>query len=102
MRGRCSPDACWPRSTPRTDSGGGSQQLVDILGDILDEGRRVGDPEVQVHATDALARLAGQRGELTLARDLLRAADEIAVAAPHVVDSRDRVDADHTRAALGL
>ena len=32
----------------------------------------------------------------------MRAADEIAVAAPHVVDSRDRVDADHTRAALGL
>ena len=75
-----------------------SQQLLDIL----EEGRRVGDPEVQVHATDALARLADQRGELTLARDLLRAADEIAVAAPHVVDSRDRVDADHTRAALGL
>ena len=75
-----------------------SQQLLDIL----EEGRRVGDPEVQVHATDALARLAGQRGELTLARDLLRAADEIAVAAPHVVDSSDRVDADHTRAALGL
>ncbi|HEV7147365.1 MAG TPA: hypothetical protein VGN48_10255 [Pedococcus sp.] len=51
---------------------------------------------------DILARLARQRGELTLARDLLRAADEIAVAAPHVVDSSDRVDADHTRAALGL
>ena len=71
------------------------------LDDILDEGRRVGDPEVQVYATDALARLASQRGELTHARDLLGAADTIADAASHVVDSSDRVDADQIRTPLG-
>jgi tetratricopeptide (TPR) repeat protein len=71
------------------------------LDDILDEGRRVGDPEVQVYATDALARLASQRGELTHARDLLRAADTIADAAAHIVDSSDRVDADQIRTPLG-
>ena len=85
----------------RTDRQG-STQIVDLLGEILDESRRAGDPEVQVYATDALAFLARQRGEVTLARDLLRAADALADAASHVVDGSDRVDADHTRAALGL
>lgn len=70
------------------------------LHEILDQGRRAGDPEVQVYATDALARLASLRGELTVARDLLRAADDIADAASHVVDSSDRVDANHARVAL--
>jgi hypothetical protein len=85
----------------RTDRQG-STQIVDLLGEILDESRRAGDPEVQVYATDALAFLARQRGEVRLARDLLRAADALADAASHVVDGSDRVDADHTRAALGL
>ena len=84
------------------DTGEGSTRLVEILDDILDEGRRVGDLEVQVYATDALARRAAWRGELPLARDLLRAADDLAAAASHVVDTSDRVDADHTRATLGL
>jgi len=80
----------------RTISGGNAEELHDIL----DRGRSVGDPEVQVYAADALARLASERGELAKAHELLRAADRIATAAAHVVDSSDRVDADHVRPHL--
>ena len=79
----------------RTTGGGNADELHDIL----DRGRRVGDPEVQVYAADALARLASEHGEPTEAHDLSRAADDIAAAAAHVVDSSDRVDADHVRRA---
>jgi predicted ATPase/DNA-binding SARP family transcriptional activator len=74
--------------------------MLSRLHDILGQGRRAGDPEVHVYATDALARLASERGELTKADELLRAADAIAVAASHVIDSSDRVDADYVRARL--
>jgi tetratricopeptide (TPR) repeat protein len=69
--------------------------------EILDQARRAGDPEVQVYATDALARLASERGDLTKAEQLLRAADDLAVAAAHVVDGSDRVDADYVPNAPG-
>ena len=81
----------------RTASGGNADELHDIL----DQGRRAGEPEVQVYATDALARLASERGERAKAHELLRAADDIAAAAAHVVDSSDRVDADHVRGTYG-
>jgi predicted ATPase/DNA-binding SARP family transcriptional activator len=80
----------------RTTGGGNADELHDIL----DQGRRAGEPEVQVYAADALARLAHDRGERAKAHELLRAADDIAAAAAHVVDSSDRVDADHVRAHL--
>jgi len=79
----------------RTISGGNADELHDIL----DQGLRAGDPEVQVYATDALARLAHDRGTRQ-AHELLQVADDIAAAAAHVVDSSDRVDGDHVRAHL--
>jgi tetratricopeptide (TPR) repeat protein len=71
---------------------------ISELHDILDRGRRAGDPEVQIYAGDALARLASEHGERAKAQELLHGADDIAAAAGHVVDSSDRVDADHVRA----
>jgi hypothetical protein len=66
-----SPGSCGPGARRRR-----SAANRDELHDILDRGRRAGEPEVQVFAADALARLASKRGEHAKAHELLRAADD--------------------------
>jgi hypothetical protein len=63
------------------------------LASILDDARRSDDAPVEVFALDALARLAGDDGELATARELRGAADRRMDAASHLISEFDRADA---------
>ena len=72
----------------------GAEQRLRV---ILDSGRRDGDAPVEVFALDALARLAGDAGDASTARDLCDAADRRMEAAAHFISERDRTDARAVR-----
>ncbi|MFG2500806.1 BTAD domain-containing putative transcriptional regulator [Streptomyces sp. NPDC048441] len=71
----------------------GSARAAEQLASVLEEALRTGDAEVQVLASDALARLAADRGDLTAAQRLLESADDLSSGIPHVLDDLDRIDA---------
>ena len=52
--------------------------------------------EVRIHAMDALAGLAAERGDTDDARALLAEADALLRTVAHVMDSSDRIDRTHT------
>ena len=68
---------------------------------MRDEARAAGNAEVEVLASDGLARLAAAEGRPDAARDLLRAADDLAARIGHVLDDADRFDAHRARAVIG-
>ena len=67
---------------------------------VLQEARVTGNVEVQVHALDALARLAASRGDADQARTLLAEADTLAPLVAHLLDEADRYDADQARRSV--
>ncbi|WP_432833130.1 BTAD domain-containing putative transcriptional regulator [Dactylosporangium sp. CA-092794] len=79
---------------------GGGPGAAERLAAVLDEARAAGDREVEVLATDALARMAAERGDADAGRRLLASADELAAAIRHVLDDADRMDADIARALI--
>ncbi|MBF8193926.1 transcriptional activator domain-containing protein [Nonomuraea sp. K274] len=75
----------------------GSARAAEQLASVLEEALSAGDAEVQVLASDALARLAADRGDLRAAQRLLQSADDLRSGIPHVLDDLDRVDAQLAR-----
>ena len=71
------------------------------LARILDDARGRDDAPVEVFALDALARLAAEASDITVARDLSAAADRRMAAASHFITDRDRTDARAVRAIAG-
>jgi len=71
------------------------------LARILDDARGRDDAPVEVFALDALARLAAEASDITMARDLSAAADRRMAAASHFITDRDRTDARAVRAIAG-
>jgi predicted ATPase/DNA-binding SARP family transcriptional activator len=67
----------------------------------LKEAHATGNIEVQVHALDALARLAATQGHLESARSLLNEADKLAPQIVHLLDESDRLDGNEARQRLG-
>ena len=74
---------------------------VDLLEAVRDEARAAGNAEVEVLASDGLARFAAAEGRPDAARDLLRTADDLAARIGHVLDDADRFDAHRARAVIG-
>ncbi|MEA2143435.1 MAG: hypothetical protein QOI64_1865 [Solirubrobacteraceae bacterium] len=68
---------------------GAEQRLVALLGDA----RRDDDAPVEVFALDALARIAAERDDIAIARELCEAADRRMQAASHFITALDRADA---------
>ena len=67
---------------------------------VAKEAHEAGDPEAELTALDALARLAAQHGSPIEARRLLDRADSIHSEIGHLVDSTDRTDAHEARHLL--
>jgi predicted ATPase/DNA-binding SARP family transcriptional activator len=72
---------------------GAEQRLVAIL----DDARLNGDAAVEVFALDALARIAGEAGDIATSRDLRDAADGRMESASHFITEFDRTDARPVR-----
>ncbi|MDN5795351.1 MAG: AAA family ATPase [Intrasporangium sp.] len=68
-----------------------------LLLKVLEQARSDTNLEVQIHALDALARLAAQRADTDRAAALLADADELAPDIGHLVDRQDRIDAEFAR-----
>jgi tetratricopeptide (TPR) repeat protein len=75
------------------DAGDGVAGAEPRLAAILAQARRDDRAPVEVIALDALARLAGARGEVATAHALWASADARMDAAAHVITVRDRTDA---------
>ena len=80
--------------------GGDTRAAVGQVGDVLLEGRRTHDAEVQVLALDALARAASENGDARSALELLNRADELSATIRHLLDDEDRTDAVLTRSRI--
>jgi predicted ATPase/DNA-binding SARP family transcriptional activator len=78
-----------------------SQDDTAELEAALKEARATGNLEVQVHALDALARLAAVQGDIGSAWSLLSEADKLAPQVAHVLDEQDRLDGNEARRRLG-
>jgi predicted ATPase/DNA-binding SARP family transcriptional activator len=64
---------------------------------ILEDARHEDDAPVEVLALDALARMAGERGDIATARNLCEAADRRMESASHFISDLDRSDARAVR-----
>ena len=70
------------------------------LEEALTAARATGNVEVQVHALDALARLAAVSGDVGSATSRLAESDRIAAQAGHLIDASDRFDGIEARRRL--
>jgi len=78
----------------------GSSHAAEQLATVLEEAHSGGDAEVEVLASDALARLAAERGDLGAAQRLLQSADDLSAGIAQVLDDLDRIDARLARSRL--
>ena len=70
------------------------------LEEALRAARAEGNLEVEVHALDALARLAAARDDVGSATSRLAESDQLAARAGHLLDASDRFDANEARRRL--
>ena len=75
----------------------GSARAAARLASVLEDAISADDVEVEVLASDALARLAAERGDLIAAQRLLRSADDLSTGIIHVLSDLDRIDAHFAR-----